>query len=91
MEFDDAPGGLGQKRLGAEHVIGEELPGRRQLAASGAALDQLHPGLSLHLRDVLGNRGLTDAKLPRGRRERAAPREGRECPQPRLQVHNPGL
>ena len=87
-ELGDAPGGLGEERLGAEHVIGEELPGGGELAAPGSALDQLHPGLPLHVRDVLGHRGLTDAELTRGRRERAAPRERRECPQPRLELHN---
>ena len=90
-ELADAPGGLREKRLRAEHVIGEELPGGSQLAAPGSALDQLHPGLPLHVRDVLGDGGLTDAELPRRRRERAAPREGRERPQARLELHNQRL
>ena len=77
-EFADAPDGLGEKRLGAEHVIGEELPGRGQLAAPRSPLDQLHPGLPLHVGDVLGDGGLTDAQFPSGRRERPAPRESRE-------------
>ena len=90
-ELDDAPCGLGQKRLGTEHMIGEELSGRRQVAAPGSALDQLRPDLSLHVRDVLGHCGLTNAELPRGRRERAASREGRERPQPSFQLHNQRL
>lgn len=46
-ELDDASCCLGQKRLGTEHMIGEELPGGRQSAATGSALDQPRPDLSL--------------------------------------------
>ena len=68
-EFADAARSLRKKRMGAEHVIGEKLPRRSQVAAPRSAHDQLHPRLSLHLRDVLGDGGLTDPELPRRCRE----------------------
>lgn len=82
-ELGDTPGGLGQERLGAEHVIGEELPGGSELAAPGSALDQLHPGLPLHVRDVLGHRGLTDAELARDIGSKTPFRVRRDRLQPR--------
>jgi hypothetical protein len=59
-------------------MVGEELPGRGQGAAVWAAIDQLHPGGSLDLGDVLGHRRLADAELLRRGREGPAPGEGRE-------------
>jgi len=44
-------------------VIGEELPGRSQLAAPRSPLDQLNPGLPLHVGDVLGDGRLTDTQF----------------------------
>src|SRR5262245_10526765 len=72
-------------------MVGDELPGRRQGAAVGAPLDQLYAGGALDVGDVLGHRRLADAELLRGRREGPAPRESRECPQPRFKIHNRGL
>src|SRR5262245_66630085 len=65
----DATRRLYQQRMRAEDVIGQELPGRCQLTPTRSTLDQLHPGLSLHLGDVLGDGGLTDLQLTRRRRE----------------------
>jgi len=66
-ELADPSGCLRKKRMGAEHVVGEEFSGRRQVPASGSPHDEFHPSLSLKFCDVLGDSRLTDAQFPRSR------------------------
>ena len=84
-------GRLEKKRLGAQHVIGKEVAGRSQRPTPRVALDQLHPDLSLDIRDVLRDGRLTDPELSRGYGKRAVSRDRRERAQARVHVHNRGL
>src|SRR5215470_2510723 len=64
-ELAKAMRGLRQKRVGAEHVIGEVLSGRCQVSAPGPPHYQLRPYLPFYVRDVLRDCGLADPQFPR--------------------------
>ena len=72
-------------------VIREELTRGGEVPTSGKLRDELDADVPLDVRDVLGDRGLTDAEFVGGLGERPTPREGRERTQPCLQIHNQGL
>jgi hypothetical protein len=82
---------VGEKRLGAQHVAGEELARRRERRLPCSASDQQRPELCLERRDVLRHRGLADEQLLGGPRERAPARDRRKRPKPRLQLHEQSL
>ena len=60
-----------EQRLGAKHVVRQELAGRGQRRAAPVAFEQLRAELGLERGDVLGNCGLADEELLSSAGERA--------------------
>jgi hypothetical protein len=84
-QFGDADPRALQDRFRAQHVIGKEAAGQSELART--AVDENDAEVALHVGDVLRHCGLTDAQFGRGARERAAPHEAAEGPQPCSHLH----
>jgi hypothetical protein len=65
-ELADSACGLYQEGLRAQHVISQKCSCRGQLATPRPPLDQADSKSLLDIRDVLGDRRLTDPKLAGG-------------------------
>jgi len=63
----DTSGCLRKQRMGAEHMTRQEFSGWRKRPTPWPAYDQSYSSFPLHLRYMLGHRGLTDSQLPRRR------------------------
>ena len=79
--------GLGDKRLRANDIVGDEFTRGCQPDPPGSADHEESPELRLELSDVLGDGGLADHELLGCRGERPHAREGREGPQTCLELH----